>query len=383
MKSLGLILRHRRYFAPAWAFMSLNLVYGTWAIYIPTIKGQLEIDKSALGIAIFFMAMGSFLILPIAPRINDYLGCGKATTYGILALGVLGILPFIAPTYPFLLGGLFLLGAAQGFLDISMNATVAEIERRDQVTLMTAMHGFFSLGGVLAGLGTFAIAWFTHAYEHMGVILVLMVLVNIFFFSAYKDITSPAKKESGFSAKHLKPLLLLGVISFVVMGSEGAIVDWSGLYLQEIVQLEDQWIGAGFLGFSIAMTTGRFFGDGISQRIGSGKILALGAAVAILGYTGVLQDQMIWSISGFTAIGLGLSVVIPELFRMAGRQKTISPSKAMAIVAGFGYSGFLTGPVILGFIAEGYGLHTSYYSLLGAIIAVLITALFLILNPKK
>lgn len=383
MKSLGLILRHRRYFAPAWAFMSLNLVYGTWAIYIPTIKGQLEIDKSALGIAIFFMAMGSFLILPIAPRINDYLGCGKATTYGILALGVLGILPFIAPTYPFLLGGLFLLGAAQGFLDISMNATVAEIERRDQVTLMTAMHGFFSLGGVLAGLGTFAIAWFTHAYEHMGVILVLMVLVNIFFFSAYKDITSPAKKESGFSAKHLKPLLLLGVISFVVMGSEGAIVDWSGLYLQEIVQLEDQWIGAGFLGFSIAMTTGRFFGDGISQRIGSEKILALGAAVAILGYTGVLQDQMIWSISGFTAIGLGLSVVIPELFRMAGRQKTISPSKAMAIVAGFGYSGFLTGPVILGFIAEGYGLHTSYYSLLGAIIAVLITALFLILNPKK
>ena len=383
MKSLGLILRHRRYFAPAWAFMSLNLVYGTWAIYIPTIKGQLEIDKSALGIAIFFMAMGSFLILPIAPRINDYLGCGKATTYGILALGVLGILPFIAPTYPFLLGGLFLLGAAQGFLDISMNATVAEIERRDQVTLMTAMHGFFSLGGVLAGLGTFAIAWFTHAYEHMGVILVLMVLVNIFFFSAYKDITSPAKKESGFSTKHLKPLLLLGVISFVVMGSEGAIVDWSGLYLQEIVQLEDQWIGAGFLGFSIAMTTGRFFGDGISQRIGSEKILALGAAVAILGYTGVLQDQMIWSISGFTAIGLGLSVVIPELFRMAGRQKTISPSKAMAIVAGFGYSGFLTGPVILGFIAEGYGLHTSYYSLLGAIIAVLITALFLILNPKK
>ena len=383
MKSLGLILRHRRYFAPAWAFMSLNLVYGTWAIYIPTIKAQLEIDKSALGIAIFFMAMGSFLILPIAPRINDYLGCGKATTYGILALGVVGILPFIAPTYPFLLGGLFLLGAAQGFLDISMNATVAEIERRDQVTLMTAMHGFFSLGGVLAGLGTFAIAWFTHAYEHMGVILVLMVLVNIFFFSAYKDITSPAKKESGFSAKHLKPLLLLGVISFVVMGSEGAIVDWSGLYLQEIVQLEDQWIGAGFLGFSIAMTTGRFFGDGISQRIGSEKILALGAAVAILGYTGVLQDQMIWSISGFTAIGLGLSVVIPELFRMAGRQKTISPSKAMAIVAGFGYSGFLTGPVILGFIAEGYGLHTSYYSLLGAIIAVLITALFLILNPKK
>ena len=383
MKSLGLILRHRRYFAPAWAFMSLNLVYGTWAIYIPTIKAQLEIDKSALGIAIFFMAMGSFLILPIAPRINDYLGCGKATTYGILALGVLGILPFIAPTYPFLLGGLFLLGAAQGFLDISMNATVAEIERRDQVTLMTAMHGFFSLGGVLAGLGTFAIAWFTHAYEHMGVILVLMVLVNIFFFSAYKDITSPAKKESGFSAKHLKPLLLLGVISFVVMGSEGAIVDWSGLYLQEIVQLEDQWIGAGFLGFSIAMTTGRFFGDGISQRIGSEKILALGSAVAILGYTGVLQDQMIWSISGFTAVGLGLSVVIPELFRMAGRQKTISPSKAMAIVAGFGYSGFLTGPVILGFIAEGYGLHTSYYSLLGAIIAVLITALFLILNPKK
>ena len=383
MKSLGLILRNRRYFAPAWAFMSLNLVYGTWAIYIPTIKAQLQIDKSSLGIAIFFMAMGSFLILPIAPKINDYLGCGKATTWGILALGLLGILPFIAPTYPFLLGGLFLLGAAQGFLDISMNATVAEIERRDQVTLMTAMHGFFSLGGVLAGLGTFAMAWFTHAYEHMALLLVLMIFVNLFFFGAYKDITSEVKKESEFSLKYLKPLLLLGIISFVVMGSEGAIVDWSGLYLQEIVQLENQWIGAGFLGFSIAMTTGRFFGDGISQRIGSEKILALGAAVATIGYLGVLQDQFLWSISGFTAIGLGLSVVIPELFRMAGRQKTINPSKAMAIVAGFGYSGFLTGPVILGFIAEGFGLRTSYYSLLGAVIAVFFTAVLLITKPKE
>jgi MFS family permease len=147
--------------------------------------------------------------------------------------------------------------------------------------------------------------------------------------------------------------------------------------------LENQWIGAGFLGFSIAMTTGRFFGDGISQRIGSEKILALGAAVATVGYLGVLQDQFFWSISGFTAIGLGLSVVIPELFRMAGRQKTINPSKAMAVVAGFGYSGFLTGPVILGFIAEGFGLRTSYYSLLGAVIAVFFTAVLLITKPKE
>ena len=157
MNSLGLILRNRRYWAPAYAFMCLNLVYGTWAIYIPTIKEALGINKSQLGMAIFTMASGNFLILTLSPKINDFLGCGRSTKLGLLALCIFGVGPYLASNYASLCITLFLVGAAQGFLDVSMNATVSEIEKDDKVTLMAAMHGFFSLGGVVAGLGTFLI----------------------------------------------------------------------------------------------------------------------------------------------------------------------------------------------------------------------------------
>ncbi len=84
MKSLQLILSNPRYFAPAWVFASLNLLFGTWAIYIPTIKEGLSIDKSQLGIAIFFLSLGVFTVFPIAAKIINKYGVGKVTWYGIL-----------------------------------------------------------------------------------------------------------------------------------------------------------------------------------------------------------------------------------------------------------------------------------------------------------
>ncbi|HUH46637.1 MAG TPA: hypothetical protein VLZ54_05740, partial [Arenibacter sp.] len=71
MKSLRLILSNPRYFGPSWVFASINILFGTWAIYIPTVKEKLGIDKADLGIAIFFLALGVFVIFPTASRIID------------------------------------------------------------------------------------------------------------------------------------------------------------------------------------------------------------------------------------------------------------------------------------------------------------------------
>ncbi|PTM04878.1 MAG: MFS transporter, partial [Bacteroidetes bacterium] len=84
---------------------------------------------------------------------------------------------------------------------------------------------------------------------------------------------------------------------------------------------------------------------------------------------------------GFGVLGAGFSVLVPELFRMAGKQDQIPSSKAIAIVAGFGYSGFLTAPVILGITAENYGLTTSYYGL--TVAAAIIGVLSIYLSIKK
>lgn len=372
MKSLRLILSNPRYFGPSWVFASINILFGTWAIYIPTVKEKLGIDKADLGIALFFLALGVFVIFPMAARIIDWLGVGKATWYGVLFSCIAALLPLLAPNYYALMGALFLLGASNGITDIAMNTLVTEIEKEDKQNFMSASHGFFSLGGVLAGLGSFLILAIDNPALHMLYAVILVFVVNLIFLKHYKHIVSAPVEKQSFSLKLFKPLFILGILSFMVMGGEGAIVDWSGLYLQEVSMAPEALIGAGFLGFSIMMTLGRFLGDSISARIGSIKIVALGAAISVIGYLFVLTAQTNLSIVGFALIGLGFSVIIPELFRIGGTVKGIESAKGVSFIAGTGYSGFLVGPVLLGFIAEQYTLKYTFFVLLACAVIVLV-----------
>ncbi|MDF4204466.1 MFS transporter [Maribacter sp. SA7] len=381
MKSIQLILGNARYFGPSWVFASINILFGTWAIYIPTVKQSLEINKSELGIAIFFLALGVFTVFPFASAIINRIGVGKSTFYGILASCTAAMLPLLAPNYYVLMGALFLFGASNGITDISMNTLVTEIEKKDKVKFMAASHGFFSLGGVLAGLGSFLIGPLSNPVLHMSIAVFLVLVVNFKFRKYYFSEVAEEIENEPFSFGLLKPLLLLGLISFLAMGSEGAIVDWSGLYLKEIALAPEALWGLGFLGFQVTMTLGRFLGDGVSDKIGSVKIVVIGAILAIVGYFLVLTTDTYFSIIGFALNGLGFSVMVPEVFRIGGNVKGIDSSKGIAFIAGAGYAGFLCAPPILGFLAENYNLTRSFVVLLAS--GFLILLFTLLLKRKK
>ena len=383
MKSLRLILTNPRYFAPAWVFASLNILFGTWAIYIPFVKEDIGIDKATLGIAIFFLSLGVFTVFPVASRIINRMGVGRATWVGAILICLTALPPVMAPSFLTLIIALFFFGATNGFTDISMNTLVTEIEKEDKQNFMSASHGFFSLGGVIAGLGSFLIPVIDNRVLHMSIAVMLVFVVNLIFHGNYKNIVAAPIEKEPFSFKNFKPLLLLGIISFVVMGSEGAIVDWSGLFLKEISVAPEALWGAGFLGFQMLMTFGRFLGDSISARLGSVRIVALGAAVAILGYFFVLSTQLYLAIFGFALTGLGFSVIVPELFRIGGNVKGVESSQGVAFIAGTGYSGFLLGPVILGFIAEQYSLMLTFIVLLASSLMVLISTTLINRGKKK
>jgi fucose permease len=292
------------------------------------------------------------------------------------------MLPLLAPDYYLLMASLFLFGASNGFTDIAMNTLVTEIEKEDKKNFMSAAHGFFSLGGVLAGLGSFLIPIFDNPVLHMLVAVVIVFVINIFCHKQYRYITAAPIEKEPFSFKLFRPLLVLGLVSFIIMGSEGAIVDWSGLYLQEISKAPEFLLGAGFLAFSCAMTLGRFMGDGISARIGSVRIVILGICIAILGYISVLSTQTILAITGFALIGLGFSVIIPELFRIGGNIRGVESSQGVAFIAGTGYSGFLMAPPVLGFLAESATLRASFISLLAAASLVLLAGFYLLRRKR-
>lgn len=377
MKSLQLIFSNPRYFAPAWVFTSLNIWFGTWAIYIPSVKEKLDINKADLGIALFCLSLGVFTVFPIASKIINKIGVGKATWAGVLLCSATAILPLIAPNYYFLMGALFAFGASNGFLDISMNTLVTEIEKEDKQNFMSATHGFFSLGGVLVGLASFLIPLINSPMIHMGGTVVLVLVLNLYLRKHYVHIVAAPVEKEAFSLKLFKPLLLLGIIGFLAFAGEGAVVDWSGLYLKEVSMAPEALIGSGFLAFSVAMTLGRFLGDGISARIGSVKIVALGAAIAAVGFILVLTEATLLAIIGFALTGLGFSVIVPELFRIGGNIKGVDSAQGVSFIAGTGYSGFLLGPVILGLIAESISLKYSFYALLGCVLLVLMTTFLL------
>lgn len=377
MKSLRLILSNPRYFGPAWVFASLNILFGTWAIYIPFVKEDLGIDKATLGIAIFFLSLGVFTIFPIASRIINRMGVGRATWVGAILICLTAMFPIMAPSFLTLVIALFFFGATNGLTDISMNTLVTEIEKEDKQNFMSASHGFFSLGGVLAGLGSFLIPILDNRTLHMAIAVMIVFVINFLFRNNYKHIVAAPIEKEPFSLRNFKPLLLLGIVSFIVMGSEGAIVDWSGLFLKEVSIAPEALWGAGFLGFQSLMTLGRFLGDAISARLGSVKIVATGAFIAILGFILVLSTQMYLAILGFALTGLGFSVIVPELFRIGGNVKGVESSQGVAFIAGTGYSGFLLGPVILGFIAEKFSLNLTFTLLLACSVAVLLATAIL------
>ena len=325
--------------------------------------------------------MGVFIVFPVASSIINKIGVGRATWFGVLLSSAAALLPLVAPSYVTLMIALFLFGAANGFTDISMNTLVTELEKKDGAKFMSASHGFFSLGGVLAGLGSFLIGPLSNPVLHMGIAVVLVVVVNIIFHKHFKEIRAELEDKSSFSLKLFKPLLLLALISFVSMASEGAIIDWSGIYLNEITQAPEALWGLGFLGFQITMTLGRFVGDTVSGSIGSIKIVLLGSILSLIGYMLVLTTNTYLAITGFALCGLGFSVMVPETFRIGGNVPGVDSSKSVSFIAGAGYAGFLCAPPILGFLADAFSLKLSFWVLLLGVLSILLIT-FLLKNKK-
>jgi MFS family permease len=378
MNSLRLIITNSKYFAPAFVFATINIIFGTWAIYIPAIKSKLGIDEGDLGLAIFCMAVGTLIMILLAPKLINMLGVGRATGFGIFFFLFSFIIPFVTSQYLWFCFGMFTVGLFAGFTDVTMNALVSEIEKKDKVHIMSANHGFFSLGGFLgAGIGGFFLTKDILPINHLLVVILILLVVNLIFFRKYITVSSEKLEDNTFNFDLVTPLIVLGIVAFFIMATEGAIVDWSALYLEKVSLAKLSWIGLGYTVFSATMALGRFFGDAISSRFGSKPLILGGIFIASIGFSCILMVGPVIALIGFGLVGIGLSVVIPELFRLAGTVKGLDASIGISFVSGIGFLGFLVGPVLLGFLAELSSLKLSFLALLIFVIVSFFTALTL------
>lgn len=329
--------------------------YGNWVSRIPAIRDNLHLDTRALGLALLGLAAGSLLGLPSSGALVARFGSRRMTTVAGLVFCAGLVLPALAGNAATLGLDLAVIGAAAGILDVSMNAAGAAIERRGRKSIMSSFHAAFSFGGLLgAALGGIAAGRGVAPLPHLG----LAALVGLGAMAlATRPLLPPDAGEQASGPVFARPtrsLALLGVIGFCSLLCEGAMADWSGIYLRDIRAADAATSAYGFGAFSLCMAVGRLIGDWLVERFGTVQTIRAGGLVAAAGLAAALIAPALGlALASFAAIGLGLSVTFPLVLSAAARSREVSSGTALAAVSTLGYFGFLAGPPSLGFVAHG------------------------------
>ncbi len=339
-------------------FFAHGLLFASWTAHIPQVKDHLHLTNAALGIALLGAPVGSVLAMLVSARLLSRLGSRRMVRVGLLGYCAAGTLVGLAGSLSTLFLAMFVWGAFQGALDVSMNTQAVVVEQRGGRPMMSGFHGCWSMGAFAgAGLGVIGVA----AGLSLSLQLVLLgvpVLVVVGGLTAkmLPDPTSTVAKRLGghSSLRRLsRPLLALGAIAFASMLCEGACADWASVYLRGPLQSSSAIAGLGYTAFALAMVSIRLSGNRLLVRFRAQRLLPGLAAIATLGFVaGLLSHRVGTAIVGFACLGIGLALIVPTVFSAAGRLRGINPGTAIAAVSACGWMGFVCGPPLIGELAS-------------------------------
>jgi len=347
-----------RYFRTVGLIFAINsILFGSWITRLPEVQNRLKIGEGELGIALLGLPLGSIAIMPFMGWIIHKLGDGKATLFSAIIFCIVSTFPVLAPTYLLFFLSMILVGVFTGSMDIAMNASAAAVEKRYSQLIMSTCHGMWSVGGMIgAGTTSLLAGFLVPAGVHILILAVLLLMIVFYQIPILLSIKEETVSDVVFSIPS-GPLIGLATIGFCVMLGEGAIADWSAVYLKNTLKADAFYSGLGYAGYSLTMAIGRFYGDRIIEIWGSRKLVLAGALIGIMGLAfGLIIGNPPYVVLGFTIAGLGFSCLIPAIYIAASRMKGRNPGASLAAVAGLGYFGMLVGPPLIGMIAEIFGL---------------------------
>ena len=349
-------------------FFINGAVLASWVPHIPAIKSRHMMSDGQLGFVLLSMAAGSVLALPAAGWLVGWLGSRVMTAVAGVALCLALPLPVASPSVALLSLSLALMGACNGLLDVSMNAQAAEVEQRVGRPIMSSFHALFSLGGVggalLAG-GAMAVG--VGDVAHVGVSAVVALSAAVVALPGLARSRAARDTASPVVARPSATLLTLGILALLGLMAEGAMADWSAVYLHDTLGSSPSVAALGFAAFSLTMAAGRLTGDVLVGRLGPRRVLRGSSAVAAVGLgTALLLGHPAIGVVGCALVGLGIANIIPVLFSAAARVPGVPPGQALAAVATTGYLGFLAGPPLIGVVAEAAGLAVGLSLVSGA-----------------
>jgi MFS family permease len=382
--------------AVAAVFAVHGSVSGSLAARMPWIAGHVGVTGNVgrLGYALVMPAVGAMIAMPFAGRVVHRIGGRRATQIMISGWAAGLSLVALAPSLPTLAAAMLLAGAFAGTADMAMNAEAIAIERRLGRSIMSSLHGLWSVGTVLAGGAGWLLAHLdVDGRAHFAGASVVLIAVGLWASTGLPQHTPSAEDETAEKPPRFAlprgPVLIVGLVGFAAIFAEGACADWSAVYLVRQLGAADATGAIGYACFAGAMTIGRLTGDGIVRSWGPVTTVRVAGALGVLGGVLVVLAGALnggsgaapvavtaVAVGGFVLIGIGIAVVVPLAFAAAGHAAGSAAARAHAIaaVATVAYGAGLAAPGIVGGIAEATSLKVSFVVVTLLVVAMTLAA---------
>jgi MFS family permease len=352
---------HKKVKWPKWAlamlFLANGVGFGTWATHVPVFKQFLHLENGTLTLVLTSFIVGAIVSMPVTGQLIARYGSRRITR--IAAIGYVLTIGVLAQASSFLLFLIFagLLGAANGALDIAMNANAVAIEKHYMRSSMSLFQGCWSAGGLLGAAAAGLML------KHQGTALIDLSLIAIFLGLCcivslpmlVDDVAKPSRSKFVWPDSALFHIAILAAFGLL---AEGAIADWASVYLHSNLGVTLPLAAAGYAAYAIAMTVARFSGDWLTRRFSEKNILHASGLLIAIGMACTLLSNSWWpAVFGLVLAGAGIANIVPVIFGMAGRDTRMGSGPAISAVATIGYFALLTGPPMIGSLAVLVGLR--------------------------
>ena len=350
-------------------FLIHGLIASTWISRIPAIQSDLRLTNAHLGFCFLGTAVGSMVAVPITGWLISRFGSKQATSWSTLGFCLALAAPSLAFNGATLFCALTLFGAMGSANDVSMNSQGVAVESALAAPIMSRFHAMFSIGGMAGAIvGGLLAGHEVGPRTHLCAASAILLPVSIATAPHLLDADDRAQRHLPGIQLRRVPMVLVGlaVIGFCLFLSEGAIADWSALYLKQVLGAGPGLAAAAFAAFSVGMSMFRLLGDHISARMGTVATVRRGALLAAGALSVALMVRSAhWALPCFALVGAGFAAIVPIVFGAGGRVRSVPSGAGIAAVSGSGYIGFLFGPPIIGIVAQQTSLRLALFIVVG------------------
>ncbi|MEC4240076.1 MULTISPECIES: MFS transporter [unclassified Pseudomonas] len=355
------------------AFFIAGFGLAAWAPLVPYAKARAGLDEATLGLLLLCLGAGSILAMPIAGILATRFGCRRVLIGGTLLICLALPLLATASSLALLIATLFVFGAGLGAVDSTVNLQAVIVERASGRNMMSGFHGLFSVGGIAGAAGVSALL--ALGLSPLWAIVVVIVLILAALLKAAPHLLAYGSESTGpaFAVPH-GVVLFIGLLCFTVFLAEGAMLDWSAVFLTTEKNIGEAYAGLGYAAFALTMTAGRLMGDTIVKRLGARRVIVLGGMFAAAGMAlATLGTGWEVALLGYALVGVGCSNIVPVLYTAVGKQTVMPENIAVPAITTLGYAGILAGPAAIGFIAHASSLSIAFLLITAMLMAVAIS----------